>query len=337
MKIKTSELKKALEIVKPGLATLEVIDQSTSFAFINGNVVTFNNEISVVHPVNLDIVGAVKADLLYKYLGKIKTEEVEITTTESELIVKSGRATSGFAFIPEVTLPLDEEIKEMGKWKKLPENFLPYLKAAALSCAKDMAEPKLTCVHVNGVFIESTDNFRLSQYTLKEAVPVDKFLIPASSVSVVVSNSPTKIAIGNGWVHFKNKDNTVVSCRVFADAYMETAPFIKNARKGVKMELPDNMKEVIERAMVFIEKQNVIDEELTLDITKKSINVSCESDTSWFKESIKHKGEHEFSISVAPSLLKNIIGRTNVCYVLEEKHILYFKENDWVYITMLKA
>ena len=336
MKIKTSELKKALEIVKPGLSTLEVIEQSTSFAFINGNVVTFNNELSVSHPVALDITGAVKADLVYKYLSKVKTEEVEIEATETELIIKSGRATSGFAFMQDVTLPIDEELKQTGKWKTIPEKFLDYLKSASLSCSKDMSTPIITCVHVNGVYVESTDNFRLSQYILNEPIPVAAFLLPASSVPVVVSSKPTKIATGDGWIHFKNKENTVISCRILAQQFINTEQFIKTAKKGTEITLPENMKEVIDRAMVFIEKQNVIDEELTLVIGKKSIEVSCESETGWFKETIKHKGEHEFQITVAPSLLKNIMGKTNICYVLQDKHILYFKGENWIYITMLK-
>jgi len=51
MKINKNELKNALEIVKPGLANKEIIDQSTSFAFMNDCIVTYNDEISVSHPV----------------------------------------------------------------------------------------------------------------------------------------------------------------------------------------------------------------------------------------------------------------------------------------------
>jgi hypothetical protein len=336
MKIKVIELKKALETVKPGLSTLEVIEQSTSFAFINGNVVTYNDEISVMHPVALDITGAVKADLLLKYLGKIKTEEVDVEVSETELIVKSGRATSGFAFTPEVTLPLDEELSKKGKWKTLPEEFLEYLKMASYSCAKELSDPKITCVHVNKNYIESTNNFSVSRYTLNTEVPIDPFLLPASSVSVVVSNKPTKITSGKGWVHFKNKENTIVSCRIFEDTFVDIEKVITNAKKGVGISLPDNLKDVLDKALVFVEKQNVLNEEIVVAITKKNIEISCESETGWFKETIRNKSENEFSIRVAPSLLKIIVGKTNKCYYLEKNHLLYFDENNWKYITALK-
>ena len=65
--IKRAELKEALETVKPGLASKEIIEQSTSFAFMGDKVVTYNNKISMSHPVKgLDITGAVKADEMYQ-------------------------------------------------------------------------------------------------------------------------------------------------------------------------------------------------------------------------------------------------------------------------------
>jgi len=53
MKIKVNrvELKEALERVRPGLASKDIIDQATSFAFLKDRVVTYNDEISISHPV----------------------------------------------------------------------------------------------------------------------------------------------------------------------------------------------------------------------------------------------------------------------------------------------
>ena len=50
MKTNKTKLQTALEIVKPGLANKEIIEQSTSFAFLKGKVVTYNDEVSISHP-----------------------------------------------------------------------------------------------------------------------------------------------------------------------------------------------------------------------------------------------------------------------------------------------
>ena len=75
MKINKAELQTALEKVKPGLASRELIEQSTSFAFMGDRVVTYNDEISISHPVaGVDINGAVKAQALYDFVSEVKKE-----------------------------------------------------------------------------------------------------------------------------------------------------------------------------------------------------------------------------------------------------------------------
>ncbi len=65
--ISKKKLQEALEIVKPGLSNNEIIEQTTSFAFIDGRVITYNDELSISCPVEeLNVQGAVKAEELYQ-------------------------------------------------------------------------------------------------------------------------------------------------------------------------------------------------------------------------------------------------------------------------------
>ena len=138
MKIKKQELIKALEVVKPGLAQKEMIEQSTSFAFMEGRVVTYNDEISISHPVkDLDIMGAVKADKLYGFLNKVKAEEIDLQIDDSEIRLTAGKSKAGLVLQAEMKLPLDE-IGKIGKWTKVPEGLLDAIKFASFSCSNDM-------------------------------------------------------------------------------------------------------------------------------------------------------------------------------------------------------
>ena len=90
MKINKSDLVSALEKVKSGLSSKEAILQSTSFAFLGGNVVTYNDEISLSHPVEgLEITGAVQATELYQLLKKLKQEEISLEVSENEILITS--------------------------------------------------------------------------------------------------------------------------------------------------------------------------------------------------------------------------------------------------------
>ena len=85
MKIKKEELLKALAAVKPGLSSKDVIEQSTSFAFMGGHVVTYNDEIAVRYPVDLEIEGAIRANELYSFLSKIKDKEIDLEVSEKPI------------------------------------------------------------------------------------------------------------------------------------------------------------------------------------------------------------------------------------------------------------
>ena len=93
MKINKAELQRALEKVKPGLANRELVEQSTSFAFVRDRVITYNDEISISHPVTgLEVCGAVKAQALYEFLNKIRREEIDVEWEENQVVIRAGRA-----------------------------------------------------------------------------------------------------------------------------------------------------------------------------------------------------------------------------------------------------
>lgn len=339
MKILTSDLKMALEIVKPGLSNKEIRDQFTSFAFTGGNVVTYNDEISVSHPLaglEEDFEGAVKAEEIYKLVSKMKTEEVELTANESELILTSGKITAGFALEPEVRLPIKDEVSERGKWKKLPETFMENLNFGSMCCAKDMSSPVLICVHVNSNgFIESSDELRIIHCEVAESFPFKTFLLPKSMVSTLIRVSPIKISEGNGWMHFKTELGTIVSCRTYSDNFPNTSKHLSIGKDVITINFPKELIEAIDRAMVIAKRDNLNEEEVEITIGNKSITIKSESEISWFQEKIKNKYDGEpITFSIIPYLLKGILSKTEICYL--NGKILQFSSNNWIYITMTK-
>ena len=116
-----------LERVAPGLSRKDVIEQATSFAFMGDKVVTFNDEISISCKLpDINLTGAIKAEELYKFLSKVKTEEIELTMEENEIRIRSGKAKIGLVIESEIKLPLSE-LGEIKKWEKLPEDFMKTL------------------------------------------------------------------------------------------------------------------------------------------------------------------------------------------------------------------
>jgi len=158
------KLLRALEAVKLGLSSKSFIEQMDCFIFTGDRVVTYNDEITVTHPLQTGITGAVRAEQLYKLLGKLPDNRIRLKATETELLVSDGKIKAGIPLQTEIELPLLDYSKIKG-WVKIPEGFSEAVKFCLFSCARDITTPQLSCIYINkkGGTVESTDNFRLTR------------------------------------------------------------------------------------------------------------------------------------------------------------------------------
>ena len=333
MKIKRSELQRALELVKPGLANKDMIEQATSFAFINGDVVTFNDEISIRHPIDgLEIEGAIKAEEMYQLLSKLKKEEIEVEATDTELNITCGKTKAGLTLHSEITLPIDS-ISKKGKWKKVHENFTPFIKMAMGACGTDMSRPILTCVHVHedGI-IEGSDSMKIMRCELPEKSPVKTFLLPARAAAILLPYNPTYIADGEGWIHFKTESDTEISIRIFEDEFPNTDTIVNV--EGKTMSFPKTFADMLERAAVFSKRDHIIDESVTIRIDDNKIKIKAASIGGWIEEEANMRYKDDpIEFNIAPYLLKGILNETHDFIINEDK--LKFEGDGWSYITLL--
>lgn len=334
MKIEKTLIQKALETVKPGLASKEMIEQTTSFCFLKGNVVTYNDEISISCPVEeLELEGAVNASELYSFITKVKGDEISLEVQENELLLRCGRSKAGLALQSEVVLPI-EEIGKITKWKKLPKGFFKALSFAMAACSNDMSRPIFTCVHINGESIEGTDSYRIAKYTLEEEVPVEPFLLPARICNTIIRMKPIEISEGKSWVHFKTKDKAVLSCRIFEDKFVDINPLL-SVKGGVTIKFPKEIIDIIDRAGIFSKRDHVIDENISIHIENKKLQIKSESERGWFTEKarIDYTGD-TIEFSVTPYLLSDILNESPIGKLNDGK--LIFEGDNWKYLTLLR-
>ncbi len=335
--INRAKLVEALEKVKPGLATKEMIEQSTSFVFMNGMVITYNDEISVAHPVEVlkDIEGAVKAEELYDLLTKMNDEEVEIDIVDNEFRITTENVKAGIILEEEIKLPVIENT-QIEKWDPLPENFLTALKFVMFSCSQDMSKPVLTCVNVTPSYVEASDGFRVTRQNLKTPLPTRTFLLPESSAQHVIRYDVKNIAVEDEWVHFQTRDGTILSCRVFNDNYPDIDAMGILEVEGTELHLPNNLNEVIERVAVFAKKQELTGAEVSVRIADKKFRVRGQSEYGWVEEEcrINYK-KQPIQFSTNPDLLKDIVRLTQKCTIGAGK--MKFLGDGWVHVLALNT
>lgn len=332
--ISRTELMEALEIVKPGLASKEHIEQSTSFAFLGGKVITYNDEISVSHPVKgIDFDGAIRAEEFYKILNKLKQDDIEVLKEANEIILKAGRVKAGLLLQNEIRMPLDA-LGDIGKWHEVDADIVDRIQFTAFACSTDMSRPILTCVHVrNDGLIEASDGYRLIRYNTGVSLPVNTFLIPATIITKLSKCTPTHIAEGQGWIHFKTEAGTIYSCRTFfGDAYPKTDHLTEV--DGEEFLFPKTINDVLDKAIIFTGTDVLA--EVTVTLTMNKLIVKGQSDTGWIEETVNARykgGDRIFAIS--PYLLRDVGVELKQCVLGEDK--IKFEGENWVYIGMLKV
>ncbi len=336
MKINREELLSCLTNIKPGLATKEIIDQSTSFVFKNGKVYTFNNEIAVSHPISKQLTGAVKANELYTLLTRYNEEELKIETTDKEFSVKGKNSEAGIALTTEITIPIDE-IGVPTKWKPLPENFIEAVDFCHFSASRDLIQPEFTYLHIKDNHIEACDRLRFTIYKLSHDIDSKPpILLPANCAKILVDYNPIEYAVTDNWIHFMSSEKTVFSCRTGTGEYPDLSIFTNT--KGKKIEFPDNFKQSLGTAEVFASSALRGRELVKIRVLKYKTIVESMNEVGWFKEIIKtnydgiessFETDPAFMIKMLPVAESITLAQNVKIKDLEGGGILEFKGKDF--------
>lgn len=338
MKVKTKDLKTALEVVAPGLAEKGFIEQTTNFAFTNNSIFTYNDTICVSHPIEGCVLEcAVQADLFSKFVNKVSTKEVEIIEKEKELNLKAGRSRTGFPIDKEIKLPTDNLFLE-DEWQDLPKDFVEAIMFVSSACDSDKDKVKLNSIHISkDGCVEATDRMRLSNWVLEEPIEMgDSFLVPSDSIKKAMKINPTQIMWDESWVHFRNDVGTTLSCRYIDEDFMDTSKVLELPKdKATTIKFNKNIIPALERAEVFAKRPDE-DEVLIISILDGKVKIRAQSESgSWFEEfvSIKHKGK-KFKFAITAEQLLKIMKNTNTCKIYKDRII--FTGDRWVHLTSLK-
>lgn len=337
MKTSRKDLLKALEKVKPGLASSEVIEQSTSFVFQGGYITTYNDEVaaSFPHPLAKEIEGAVLSNELLALLGKIKDEEIDVTAAKGELRIKGKKIKAGIAMEAEVNLPMLSFNPGEGFFE-LPAKFLEGLKVCIFSAAKESVSPVLSNIHMKGSFIESCDNFRLTRFDMGEDSE-DDILVPAVACRYLINTEVKTYGEEDGWMYFQDDDGLILACRVYNDEYPVLDGFLE-IDGAVDMKIPPELNEVLERSNIFASPSESSGDHDLVEVSIKDnwIHVRGENDHGWIEEKTRAKTEKsDLVFSLNPSIIREILKITDRAKITENQ--IRFEAADFTHVVTLEA
>ena len=329
MKINREELLTCLETVRPGLSTQDIVEQSSCFAFRDGRVFTYNDEIYCSCQCDVDFEGAVAATPLISLLTKMTEEEIIIEATETELRIRGRRRRAGIRMETEILLTDIRIPKSEDRWGKLPTEFCEAVDIVRRCAGTDDSIFSLTCVHITPDFVEAFDNAQVSRYPLKIDMK-RPILVHNAALLHVGSSTVSEWSHSKSWLHFRNTEGLVISCRLYIEDFPSLDKIIN--MKGTKVVLPDKLTEAVSIAEIFSTTSD--ENEVKITLKPSQMTVRGEGDTGWFNErkKIKYKGP-EMTFNIAPRMIQEVMKRRHECEIGDG--LLKIDGGKFVYVTCL--
>jgi DNA polymerase III sliding clamp (beta) subunit (PCNA family) len=316
--IQTKALQEVLNKVKPGIASKTIVESMTYFYFSGEEIITYNDKISVLHPLKTDFTLFVKANDLIKLLSVTKAEELKLTEKNSKLNIK------GKAMNVNLNAIIDEEItermafikesmKEELVWNKLPENFISAAKLCSFAASKTEGDFTTSCLFVHDEEIIATDNSRVAIAKLSEKMP--KMFLKASEINNLASINPALYLQTKAWIHFKNDQGCIFSIRRIEGDFPDFTSIINF--EGIKIKLPSSILEGTDIASIFIDS---LAPAVSLKLTKGFCEVSIQSEggSSQFRSKLKYDGE-DVTFTINPAFLKEMLNHSTSIFLNDVK------------------
>lgn len=315
MKVNRPELLTVLESIQAGLTSKEVVQQSSCFAFRDGMVMTYNDEVACRRKSPLKIEGAVPAAPLLAMLRKLPEEEIDIELEGEELIIRGKGRRDRHRTQSEVLLPI-EKVEDGDDWKDLHEDFADAIFIAYQCVDKDDSNYAGSCIHISKKFIESCDNSQAIRYHLKTRVR-EPFLVRGKSIIHMHDLGMTEFCETETWIHFRNPDGLIYSCRRDPQPY-ESLDDVLNA-DGEPLVLPKGLADAADRAEVF-SSENADENEIEVVITPGKIRVNSHGVSGQYTEvkKLKYRGP-KIKFRVGPKLLVELVKRYNDCLISPDR------------------
>lgn len=331
MLVNREQLLQTLESIQPGLNPRDVIEQSACFVFRGKRVYTFNDEIACAARSMLGVTGAVPAEPLLNLLRKLPEEELDIAAGEGLLVVKGKRRGADIPMEAEIQLPIDS-VEAPTEWTPLPTDFTDAIGHAQICVGKDGT--KYAFVHIHPKWIESCDSMQLIRYRIATGLR-EPVLVRGSSVKHVVALGVTEFCETDSWLHFRNANRTIFSCRRYLDDYMNLGKLLDVT--GDPWTIPKGLAEACDKAQIFSAANadptnNVVNIQLTPG--KVRIRSTGAMGRYWESKKLAYTGK-PVNFVISPKMLMDIVGRHSECIITEER--LKVDGGKWKYIGCLAA
>jgi len=346
MDVNRKELIEAMSKIKPGIANKEFLEQSTHFILNENEIISYNDEISIVYPIDLGVQCTVDASLFYKLASKLDGENLFLGLDGTTLRVESegvkaklptAVSSEMFEYIGKLTKEQDEL-----EWKKLPSDFISGISMCIFSASLDKTQGTLTCVWIEEGDIITFDKYRASWYQMESKVQ-DKFYIEADYLSALLDfEDPSEYCLSEGWAHFAMDNGVVFSARrTMPDKMLPVRTKFKVDSDVPIVSVPYSLVSAIETVSLTVEQEEKMNQFVTIDFGEDFIHCKGESERGSIEKEIRLDEPLQiepFTFSAPPFSLIQVLTHATQIQVLDGRALFSSSGNKtYRHLLGLKA
>lgn len=252
------DIAQALKFVRGAVAKKDFVPEFTFFRIRDRKVQAYNGQMSLCHPIDLDLDVAPKAKLFEAALNAVPEDTpVSITVTQAQrLSIKAGK----FRVLVACHMNIADNFfpEPQGTRYEINLGLLEIFKDTLPFVAEDASRPWARAIKLTGNSAYATNNVVLVERWCPVAIP-HEVVVPVDVVEQIVRMGvePCAMQVSEGSVTFHFPNESWVRSQLFADPWPNVAAVIDQPMNGLQP-VPENFYEDIKRLEKFITDNNTI-------------------------------------------------------------------------------
>jgi hypothetical protein len=225
------------------------------------------------------------------------------------------------------------------EWKVLPKDFIEKVKLCSVSVSRDSGMGVLGGMLIMEKEIMSSDNYRVSWGKLSSTM--ERFILPyLGSIELCKIGGLDYYSLGEGWVHFKNEEGLVFSSRRHEGDYpVEEIKKIFTGKKSSEYSFPKGSLQSLGIVKFMSSCDEDAHEEEYVIIESEGTNLIYRGEREYGKifhrVKIKKEGFPKIRFKITLRFLEDILSSIDTFYILEDKFIVFKKENFQHLVAMI--
>lgn len=337
--VNREELLEKISLLNFALSRKDIGKQTNHYIFMEDYIHVYNDEIYISVPFKMPISFSVEGDSFFKIIRSFFEEELRFEFSKGILKISSKAAQAKISFNKEIIL--SEQISDLfhiKNWKGLPSFVSEGIDLCGFSTSKDLTRGFLYCVAVFHDKIISTDDIRLSRFSLNDAVvdEGDYWLIPFDYSHLLLKFKLSFFKDKESWICFKGEDGKIFSIRKLKGNYPHDIDrFFQKKKEFIEFEFNEDFKAYLESIIPLLNEDLDYDKILRIKSDGKMLYCIIEKEFLYKERIFSINKKVSFNFLINPIFLKSILEKGRKVYIDIEGRRLYFYNQDFSHVLLL--